>query len=172
MDPEIELKRICNKNNGDFESKDFKVAGEAGSFVHISKYKLQMVYKNFIISIIYDFGNSDTAKFQMQSISKDNSPEFKIDTIEHFTKLVLFQKRNWKVTASDHKLKQNIDILMRRFKLNNLIENTAFEIKTVGKQNKHNYTIDTVFSLKYEQHTESAESIINFHKSIIDLIVK
>ena len=172
MDPEIELKRICEQNNGDFESIDFKVAGEIGSFIHISKYKLKMMYRNFTISILYDFGNSDIAKFQMQSISNDNSPEFKIDTIDHFTKLVLLKKRNWKVIASDHKLKQNIEILMRRFKLNDLLENTAFEIKTVGKQNKDNYTIDTVFSLKYEQHTESAESIINFHKSIIDLIIK
>ncbi|EDM42899.1 hypothetical protein SCB49_11402 [unidentified eubacterium SCB49] len=40
----------------------------------------------------------------------------------------------------------------------------------VGLQKNETYLIHTVFSLKFETNTESAESIINFHKSLIDLI--
>lgn len=168
MNPEIELRRICEVNEGEFEFEDFNVAGQTGSFVHISKYKLEIIYRNFKINILYDFGNSDTAEFKIQSTTDNIIPEFEIKTIDHFSKLILFKKRNWIVKCSDNVFKKNMDNLISN--LSDLIENTAFELNTFGTHRNEKYSIQTVFSLKFQGHTESAESIINFHKSLIDLI--
>ena len=170
MNPETELKRICENYNGVFEYEDYKVGGEIGSFVHISKYRLKIFYKNFDIDVLYDFGNSDTAEFKINKLNNNKIPEFEIKTIDHLSKLILFKKRNWNIKSSDILFKENIAYLITKLNLNELIENTAFELNTLGKQKNEKYSIRTVFSLKYEKNIESAELIINFHRSLIDLI--
>ena len=172
MNPETELKRICKNCNGVFEHEDYKVGGEIGSFVHISKYRLKILYKNFNMNILYDFGNSDTAEFKIDKSNNQKIPEFEIKTIDHLSKLILFKKRNWDIKSADNLFKENIEYLIMKLNLNELIENTTFELNTFGKQKNEKYSIRTVFSLKYEKNTESTESIINFHKGLIDLITR
>ncbi|EDM42900.1 hypothetical protein SCB49_11407 [unidentified eubacterium SCB49] len=77
MNPETELKRICKENKGKFEHEDFKTGGENGSFVHISKYKLKIPHRDFIMNILYDFGNSDTAEFKIHTSGNKKSLNLK-----------------------------------------------------------------------------------------------
>ncbi|WP_040279812.1 hypothetical protein [Psychroserpens damuponensis] len=171
MNLKTELQRICENNNGVLVEKSYKVNGEAGSFVHIAKYQLKLEYRGFKMTIVYDFGNSDTAVCKLKSLNTNNIPEFKINTIDHLSKYILLKKQRWHVKCSDNDLKQNIEHLIIKLKLNDLIHNTAFDLNTHSKQHDDICLIQSQFSLKYKSKTESAESIVNFHKGLIDLVV-
>lgn len=171
MNVELELKRICEKNNGEFNHKSFKVDGEIGSFVHISKYNLKITYRNVLMNIVYDFGNSDTAQYLMEIPNLQKPYPFEIKTFDPFTKLVLLKKHSWKIVSSSPSLKKEIETSIIKSNLNILFKNTAFEISTKGTIAKKNYSIATRLSLKYEGKIESVESLISFHKLLIDSLI-
>ncbi|WP_420573915.1 hypothetical protein [Kordia sp.] len=170
MDPEKELQRICDKNNGELIVEDFRVDGDYGSKIHIVKYRLYIIHNEATIAIVYDFGNSDTADFKLQIPTNTTVPDFHISSIDHLTKLVLFKSQNWKIHCKEPHLKEKIEQLFKKYKLDQLMQDTAFEPTIKSTTSKETYTIHSIFSLNFEQNTKSITSIIEFHKGLIDMI--
>lgn len=171
MDPEKELQRICDQYNGKLTIKDFKVGGaKMGESIYVVKYYLKIPFNDCMIDILYDFGNLVTADFKIDFNDLKNVPKFELTTISHFTKLVLFKKYNWKVQCKDMYLKREIEKLLQRHTLDQLIKNTAFEPTTKGVNSKKTYTIHTVFPLVFEENTSSISAIFEFHKELITII--
>lgn len=170
MNPEKELNRICELNNGTFTKEDFKVEGELGAFIFVSDYKLEFIYNGCQIDIIYNFGNSDTATFKVEIKGTNKIPSFHLTTIDHFTKLISFRKYNWRIKSRTMSIKREIEKLLRVHQLDKLIYKTAFAPSIQGIDSKDSYTIHTFFSLVFERNIESMEQIIEFHKEFIDLL--
>jgi len=170
MNPEEELQRICEANNGTFYIGDSKFSGELGAQVFISKYKVVISHNNATMEIVYNYGNSDTAVFKIQIKNIKEIPDFRLKSIDHFTKLVLFKKSNWKVQSKDMLFKREIEKLVQKHTLDALLKNSAFEPNIQGSYSQDIYTIHTFFSLIFEGNIESMESLIEFHKGLVDLI--
>lgn len=161
MSFEAKLKKICKLNEG---------ALYKHSSLYVLKYELKIVYRKCPINITYIFGNSNTANFKIHLSGFTNIPKFKITTIDHFTKLILFKKQNWKIECKNMSFKQKIENLLKQSRFIKLTKKTAFEPTTIGKNGIKEYTIHTFFSLNYKGKTKSINCILDFHKNIIDLI--
>ncbi|MEP5254860.1 MAG: hypothetical protein ABJQ39_07375 [Winogradskyella arenosi] len=171
MDPEIELKRICDEHQGTFKHEATKVNGSAGSTIHISKYRLTLPYRQHFITIVYDYGNSDTATFRIHLKQHPNQVKFKIKTIDHLSRFLQFKKHRYAISCSNSILKNSIKACVIKHQLDDLFENTAFELHSTGQHKNDVYEIYSVFSLKYSSHAESAADLLNFHKALIDLVL-
>ncbi len=167
MDPEIELKRICAEHQGIFKHEPTKVNGPSGSLIHISKYSLAIPYQQHRITIVYDYGNSDTATFKIHLKQHPKQVKFKIKTVDHLSRFLQFKKHRYSISCSNSILKNSIKASVRKHQLDDLFENTAFELHSTGQHKKDIYEIFSVFSLKYSSHAESATDLLNFHKALI-----
>ena len=146
MNPEKELQRICDQYNTKLTIEDFKVGGhELGSLLPTVKYYLKIPYNDCMIDIMYDFGNSVTAEYKIDFNDLNKAPKFQLTTIDHFTKLVLFKKHSYKVQCKDMYLKREIEKLLQKHTLDQLIKNTAFEPATKGIDSEKNIQFTAFF---------------------------
>lgn len=141
-----------------------------GESIHIVKYYLKIPYNDCTIDILYDFGNSVTADFKINFNGLEKVPKFQLTTIDHFTKLVLFKKHNWKVQCKDMYLKREIEKLLQKHKLDILMKGSAFEPTINGITSQETYRIHTVFSLVFKENTSSISSVFEFHKELTTII--
>lgn len=170
MTPKEIFQKIYNENNCELYTNSFKVNGEVGANIHITKYNLKVFYHENIIDAFYDFGNSDTALITINLPLPIPFPDFQLITIDHITKLFFFRKRNWHLKCKNRSLKNKIETLLRKHTFVNLMENTAFEPTITGIKSEFSYKISTRFSLDYSDNVTSISSILDFHKELIDLI--
>ena len=161
---------ISKQNDCVYSHVDSKVPGQLGAFVHITKHDLKINHNDCIIEMNYDFGNSNTANFKINLQPYKIIPDFKLTTIDHFMKLILFKKQNWIIKCDDSTLNNAIQKLLHEHKLIDWIKKTAFEPEIKGIMIEKKYTIDTFFSLNYEGKTKSIKTILEFHKGLIDML--
>lgn len=170
MNPEKVLQQICDQNNGKLTVEESVVEGDSGGKLHFVKYYLTMTYNDASFAIVYDFGNSVTADFKIEISRIANIPKFELSTIDHFTKLILFKSQHWKIRCKATHLKEKIEILFRKHKLDQLLQRTAFEPIIKGKTSAETYHIHTIFSLNFEENTKSIPVIVAFHQELIDVL--
>lgn len=74
--------------NATFEFEDVKYNGFGGSYMVVSTYNIDIPYKGYVISSTSELGNSNMGKISV-CINHSFIPDFKMDTIDHFTNLFL-----------------------------------------------------------------------------------
>ncbi|WP_298511524.1 hypothetical protein [uncultured Kordia sp.] len=170
MNTEAVLQQISDQHDGELFIEDGKVSSGMGSFFHYLQYYLRIPHNNATIHIFYDNGISATVNFNIEIDNLFNVSEFQLETISHFTKLILFKKYNWKVTCKDLYLNREIEKLLQKHTLDQLILNTGFEPNMKGLLTKTAYKIHTVYSLTFEPNVTSMYPIVEFHKELIDIL--
>ena len=95
-------------------------------------------------------------EFKIEISGIANIPKFELSTIDHFTKLILFKSQHWKIRCKATHLKEKIEILFRKHKLDQLMQRTAFEPIIKGKTSAETYHIHTIFSLNFEENTKTS----------------
>ncbi|WP_203296816.1 hypothetical protein [Luteirhabdus pelagi] len=165
-----ELQKICEENDCSLKQTDLKELGPGSSRTHISKYNLQIFQNGTVIDSIFDFGKTDSAKFIIELEPLNRISEFELTSFEHLRKLILFRKQNWELKPEHGSLRFDVEKLLAKHGLINLMEKTAFQPEMSGKLRNRKYRIETMFSLKYDGNIQSIKPIVDFHKELVDLI--
>ena len=124
-----------------------------------------------MIEIAYNLGNDNITEYNIKLVSNLNIPNIELSTTEHFVRLFLFKKNPWKIKCTDTNLSSLLKDKLRTTGLTKLAEETAFEPTISGNSKNSKYNINTKFFIGYENKVESINSILEFHKELIDLIV-
>ena len=150
-----------------FDFKDVKYMGNGGSYMIVSTYYIYVPYKNYMIETISELGNSNMGKISV-CVNHNVIPNFKIDTIDHFTNLFLRRKNLLKVKCTTDSFKKILLEAAEFSNLNDVIRKNSLEPKIYNERNENLHYIKTDYSLQFEDKIGGLRALINFYKRIID----
>ena len=144
-----------------------KFASSPGAKVHISIYELFYVYKNHQIELVYELGNHDLAKVEV-NLSSDRIPSFQITNNSHFSRL-FFSKRNMlKVECKNPQFKKFLEEILITTGLEQIARDNLFEPRIVTEIIKNEHKIALGFYLGFEDKIGVVIPLLEFYKHLID----
>ena len=161
---------IADRQNTIYALDEFKVNGINGSKVFISIHTFKFIHKNVEVLLKYELGNSNLAEIKFTIPNQISAKDFKLETKEHIFRIFSANKDLWKIKGEDKLFISKVKDALNSSGLSKLADKTSFEPYILGKNSNNNYTLNTTFSLSFENYDNSIEPIIDFHKQIIDLL--
>lgn len=169
---ESKFREISQKINGKYNLTNFIVDGSLGSKITISIHSLNFIYKEILIDIKYEFGNSNVAEVKLSLDTKIEVPYFEMETKDNFSRLFSTEKNPWRIKSKNNQMSSNIKTFLRKTGLTNLANDECFEPIMKGENIDGRYFFNTKFYLGFNNKENSLSSIITFHKELIDYLKK
>lgn len=168
---EQKFQELAKEYNTEYNQTDFSVGGTVGSKVHISIYTLQVIYKEVILDIKFEFGNHNLAKFYCEIPILSNKDAFEIQTRENILRLFGFNKDIFKIKCENKNLTLLLKNKLDLCGLSEMAKNTAFEPQIKGSCKNDFFSIDTVYYLGFTNKEQSLKIVADFYKEMISYIV-
>lgn len=165
------LSEIAKSEFGSFKKIDQKLANFNRSRLFITKYELEILYKNRPIKILNEMGNHNLGSFEVAFPSNLTIPDFRIVTKSHLWKLfhpksnilvVDYKNISFQTFLQKTSITSNLETVCRA----NLFEPVINVKRTKNEEIK----IITDYHLEFNDKKTAMLSLVNFYKSIIDFL--
>jgi hypothetical protein len=162
-----ELSKFCEQNApAALWINDTKVAGHIGSFIAISKYRIELEHKNYLIEIDNELGNHNLGSVRMD-LHGQHIPSFKISTRNHFLNLLTRKKEMLKISTNDYVFKSKIEQAIQESKLEEIAQKNSFEPEISLKSMNGQPYLETIYSLQFEDKIGGLQAIVDFYKLMV-----
>lgn len=168
-----EFEKIADQiDNCEFSYRDFKFPGRVvGSIIPASTYLLKIYYKDHLIFVENEFGQTDVGKIVVD-LMFSNIPVFEITTRSHFEKFFSRDKTTFKINCQNDALSDYLQRRISIYKLDEIAKTNPFEPHIFTSTTAKSMKVITNYHLKFKDKTEALLALVNFYKSLIDYSLK
>lgn len=157
--------------NCEFSYRDFKFSAHISARIPASEYKLKIHYKEHLIFVENEFGQTDMGKFAVD-LMFSNIPVFEITTRSHFVKFFSRDKTTFKINCQNDTLSDYLQRRISMCKLDEIAKTNPFEPHIFTSTTTKSMKVITSYHLKFKDRTEALLALVDFYKSLIDYSVR
>lgn len=161
------FKLISVEEDAEFLLDNRKYAGGRGSNVHVSVYELKINYKNHLIFVRNELGNSNLGKIHCE-LKEFSIPIFEITNRSHFWRLFNRKSNILKIACENQVFSSQLQQILLDTKLEKIGQDNLFEPKIYNADDNGIMNLFCDYHLEFEDKEGALRALINFYKSLID----